>query len=446
MVGLLPYVESPMNFAETVAYLLSLGNETVTIKLGLRNTEVLLAALGDPQKSFQSVQIAGTNGKGSTAVVVESICQEAGIHTGLYTSPHLVSITERIKINGSNISEDEFAAHATRVRAAAAGLLDSHQLETLPTFFEHVTAIAFLAFSAAGVELAILETGLGGRLDATTVARAHTVAITPIALDHQEYLGATLRAIATEKAAIIRPGVMAIVGPQPAEALDVILRQCEESNVVPDLDQCRITIDDVIDGWFRVTVETNYGLYDRVLLSLRGRHQIRNVATAIKIAEALAAQDFEISREAIMDGVRKARHPGRLEMLAGNPPILVDGAHNPSGAHALRRFFDEFIKQPLTIVFGAMNDKQIDQMAAILFAPADCLIFTKADHPRAADPEDLLKIGRGLNYSAQLFTATSLKDAIELAKKKTPDRGTICVTGSLYLVGEAIALRKANSA
>ena len=435
-----------MNFAETVAYLLSLGNETVAIKLGLRNTEVLLEELGDPQKSFQAVQIAGTNGKGSTAVVVESICQEAGIHTGLYTSPHLVSITERIRINGSNIPEDEFAEHATRVRAAAAALLDSHKLETLPTFFEHVTAIAFLAFKAAGVELAILETGLGGRLDATTVAQAHTVAITPIALDHQEHLGEALRDIAAEKAAIIRPGVMAIVGPQPAEALDVILRRCDESDVIPDLDQCRITIDDVIDGWFRVTVETNYGLYDRVLLSLRGRHQIRNVATAIKIAEALAAQDFEISRESIMDGVRKARHPGRLETLAGNPPILVDGAHNPSGARALRRFFDEFIKQPLTIIFGAMNDKRIEEMATILFATAGCLIFTKADHPRAAAPEDLLEIARRLNYGAQLSTSPSLSEAIALAKEKTPDRGTICVTGSLYLVGEAIALRRAGSA
>ena len=435
-----------MNFPETQQYLLSLGNETVAIKLGLRNTEVLLAELGDPHESFQSVQIAGTNGKGSTAVVLESICQEAGIQTGLFTSPHLVSITERIKIDGSNISEHDFAHHATRVRAAAEELLASQQLDTLPTYFEHVTAIAFLAFKAAGVELAILETGLGGRLDATTVARASTVAITPISLDHQEYLGETLRDIASEKAAIIRPGVMAIVGPQPAEALDVILQQCKESDVIPDLDQCRISIDDVMDGWFRVTVETNYGLYDRVLLSLRGRHQIRNVATAIKIAEALATQDFEISREAIMDGVRKARHPGRLEMLPGTPPILVDGAHNPSGALALRRFFDEFSRQPLTIVFGAMNDKRIGEMAAILFAVADCLIFTKADHPRAAAPEDLLGIAQGLNYGTQLFTASTLGEAIELAKEKTPDRGTICVTGSLYLVGEAIALRKAGNA
>ncbi len=433
-----------MNFAETQQYLLSLGHETLAIKLGLRNTELLLEALGNPHQSFQSVQIAGTNGKGSTAAVLESICQEAGIPTGLYTSPHLVSITERIRIDGQSICEDEFARHATQVRASAAALLDSARLETLPTFFEHLTAIALLAFKAARVKLAILETGIGGRLDATTVAGAHTVALTPIALDHQEYLGESLAKIAAEKAAIIRPGVMAIVGPQSVEALEVILRQCTESNVMPDLDQCRITIDDVMDGWFRVTIETNSGLYDRVLLTLRGRHQIRNVAVAIKIAEALATQGFEISRIAIMDGIRKARHPGRLEMLPGNPPLLVDGAHNPAAAKALRRFFDEFIKNPLTIVFGAMNDKRIDEMAAILFPTADCVIFTKSDNPRAVAPEDLLEIARPLEYGARLFTTSSLPEAIALAKEQTPERGTICVTGSLQLVGETIALRNAG--
>src|SRR5205814_2709387 len=185
-----------------------------TIKLGLRNTELLLESLCNPHESFESVQIAGTNGKGSTAVMLDSMCRAARISTGLYTSPHLVSITERIAIGGRAISEESFASYASEVREAAEELLARGKIEALPTFFEHVTAIALLAFRDAGVRLAILETGLGGRLDATTVAGANTVAITPVSLDHEEYLGETIEEIAYEKAAIIRPGVTAIIATQ----------------------------------------------------------------------------------------------------------------------------------------------------------------------------------------------------------------------------------------
>src|SRR5215510_13714376 len=181
-----------MLFDEALAYLLSLGHETLTIKLGLDNTKTLLTALGNPQRSFRSVQIAGTNGKGSTGVMLDSICRAAGIRTGLFTSPHLISITERILIGGRQISEDEFARLTTKVKETAEALVNKGHLETLPTFFEHVTAIALLAFHDAQVELAILETGLGGRLDSTTAVGAEVVAITQVAMDHEEYLGHTL--------------------------------------------------------------------------------------------------------------------------------------------------------------------------------------------------------------------------------------------------------------
>src|SRR3989442_3615343 len=203
-----------MDFEQTISYLLSLGHETLTIKLGLENTETLLGALANPHKQFPSVQIAGTNGKGSTAVMLESICRAAGIRAGLFTSPHLISITERVRMGGEEISESDFAKLTQRVKTAAEDLLGHGRLETLPTFFEHVTAIALLAFREGNVELAILETGLGGRLDSTTAAGAGIVALTPIAKDHEEYLGHTLAEIAVEKAAIIRPGVTAIVAPQ----------------------------------------------------------------------------------------------------------------------------------------------------------------------------------------------------------------------------------------
>jgi dihydrofolate synthase/folylpolyglutamate synthase len=222
-----------MSFDEALSYLLSLGHETLTIKLGLRNTETLLAALGNPHREFPSVQIAGTNGKGSTAVILASICRAAGIRTGLFTSPHLISITERIQIAGEQVSETDFARLTTRVKECAEELVTQGRLETLLTFFEHVTAIALLAFREAKVELAILETGLGGRLDSTTAASADIVAITPVAIDHEEYLGDSLAEIAAEKAAIIRPGVTAIVAPQIEEALRVILRQCQRAGVEP---------------------------------------------------------------------------------------------------------------------------------------------------------------------------------------------------------------------
>jgi dihydrofolate synthase/folylpolyglutamate synthase len=222
-----------MQFDEALQYLLGLGHETLAIKLGLANTERLLEALGNPQTSFPSVQIAGTNGKGSTAVMLEAIAHAAGIKVGLYTSPHLVSITERIRIDKQEVSREDFARLTTQVRNAAEQLLKDGSLSTLPTFFEHLTAIALLAFKEARIQLAVLETGLGGRLDATTTARAETVGITPVALDHQEYLGETLAEIAAEKAAIIRPGVTAVIAPQDAEALEVILRRCEDCVVKP---------------------------------------------------------------------------------------------------------------------------------------------------------------------------------------------------------------------
>src|ERR1044071_2928180 len=277
-----------MNFEEAVEYLLSLGHETLAIKLGLRNTELLVNALDNPERAFQSVQIAGTNGKGSTATMLDSICRAAGIKTGLYTSPHLVSITERIKVSGVEIAREEFAACATTVREV------SEQLEALPTFFEQVTAIALLAFRNARVELAILETGLGGRLDSTTAANARIVGITSIAFDHEEYLGDTIESIAAEKAAIIRPGVRAVIGKQPEPAaLDVLLKRCEQVGVTPIL--------------ANATGER--------VLGLRGQHQIDNAAVAIGLAELLRAEGFAISDSAIATGLKTAKHAGRLEVI-----------------------------------------------------------------------------------------------------------------------------------
>jgi len=414
--------------------------------LGLRNTELLLERLANPHKSFESVQIAGTNGKGSTAVVLDSICRAAGIKTGLFTSPHLISITERIRIDGCEISKDSFAKYAGEVRVAAESLVARGKLEALPTFFEHVTAIALLAFREAGISLAILETGLGGRLDATTVAGAETVAITSLALDHQEHLGETLEEIAAEKAAIIRPGVAAIIARQTPPALDVILRRCAECDVQPSVDECRLEIENATaDGRFRVTFDTREGRYQNVLLELRGRHQIMNVAVAIRLAESLRRLGFAIPAASIVKGIETARHAGRLELLEGHPSLLLDGAHNPSGAQALREFICEFVHVPLTLVFGGMKDKKLREIAAILFPTADHLILAEPDNPRAAGIADLRRLAETIVDQEKILAAPSVKQALCQAKEATPSGGLICVTGSLYLVGEVKAILNASS-
>jgi dihydrofolate synthase/folylpolyglutamate synthase len=408
-----------MNFEAAVGYLLGLGHETLTIKLGLRNTELLLNALDNPERAFQSVQIAGTNGKGSTAAMLDLICRAAGIRTGLYTSPHLVSITERIKCSGTDITREDFAACATVVRDVCEQLLRDKHIEALPTFFEQLTAIALLAFRNAGVELAILETGLGGRLDSTTAANAHIVGITSIALDHQEYLGNTIESIAREKAAIIRPGVRAVIGRQEyPEALDVLLQRCEETGVTPTL----------------VGHDSN-SIEERVTLALRGRHQIDNAAVAIRLAELLCETGFNIPHAAIVTGLETVQHPGRLELIQHKPAFLIDGAHNPAGAKSLRSYLDEFALHPLTLVFGAMRDKQLEEIGEILFPSADLLVLTTVDNPRSATLEMLEPIARRFALGNILKSDVSA-EALQIALANTSSEGMICIAGSLYLVGE----------
>lgn len=432
-------------FDEALNYLLSLGHETLAIKLGLTNTERLLEALGNPQKTFPSVQIAGTNGKGSTAVMLEAVARAAGIKTGLYTSPHLVHITERIRVSNREISRDDFARLTTLIRETAKRLLDEGGLETLPTFFEHLTAIAFVAFSEARVELAILETGLGGRLDATTTAQAEIVAITPIALDHQEYLGETLGEIAAEKAAIIRPGVAAIIAPQSPEAFNVILKRCADCGVAPRVDECEIKMLDADkNGRVSATFKTKEGSYENVLLGLRGRHQTTNASVAITLAEALRERGFSIPREAIVEGLESSTHAGRLDLREGQPAILFDGAHNPAGARALRDYLDEFIKAPITLIFGAMRDKDLREIASTLFPVAHQLILTQPSNPRAATIE-LLEQALPSDFEINRLTlAPSLTEALRAAHRLTPPDGLVCFTGSLYLIGEVMQAMNLN--
>lgn len=426
-----------MDFSESLEYLLNLGNEVLAMKLGLENIEKLLAALGNPEKNFLKIQVAGTNGKGSTCVFLDSICVSAGIKTGLFTSPHLVSITERIKINGREISEEDFARHATKIREISEGLLKDGELENLPTFFEQVTAIAISAFDEAKIELVIFETGLGGRFDATTATKAEIAAITPIDFDHQDILGNSLKEIAAEKAAIIRKDTRVIVAPQSSEAQRVITGKCREVGVEPIFASTDFTVKTKgypFDKMFTVMFKTENDVYPEILLKMIGRHQFVNASLAISVAEILGEFGFKISSESIKSGLENARHKGRLEFWNN---ILFDGAHNIAGAKALRSFLDEFIEQPITIVFGAMRDKDLSQIAEILFPKADFLIFTKPDNPRSMETAELLKFVSKDFDKEKVFAAETVKDAIIKAGELNVQEGLILITGSLYLVGEA---------
>ncbi len=417
-----------MNFQESVSYLYSLGNEVLAMKLGLENPRKLLHVLGNPHEKYLKIQVAGTNGKGSTCAFLDSICRQANIKTGLYTSPHLISITERIKIDGEEISESEFAKYATIVRSKVQSLKSKVEGVT-PTFFEQVTAIALLAFAENGVELAILETGLGGRLDATTAANAEIVAITPIDYDHQQYLGETLSEIAGEKAAIIREDTKVIISPQQKEAELVVKGRCREVGVEPIWATTDIKSKIYNEQGYKI-VSTGFTTpkmtYPNIILGLAGKHQIENASVAIGIAEVLQHFNFKINDFEMCLGLETAKHKGRLEFCEG---ILFDGSHNIAGAKALRDYLEEFVHQPITLIFGAMKDKDISGIAETLFPIADKLILTKPENDRSAEPEDLAKLTK-----QEVYLTQNIAQALEIAKK-FPGNLT-CVTGSLYLVGE----------
>ena len=430
-----------MNFSESLEYLFNLGNEVLAMKLGLENIGRLLTELGNPEKEFIKVQVAGTNGKGSTCAFLDSICVSAGIRTGLYTSPHLISITERIKIGEQEISEKDFARHATKIKEISESLLENGDLETLPTFFEQVTTIAISAFDEANIDLAILETGLGGRFDATTATKAEIVAITPIDFDHQNILGNTLAEIAAEKAAIIREDTIVIIASQRKEVEKVILGKCREVGVEPIRvsTDFQIKKDPEISPMLYTTFKTASNNYPNVLISLYGRYQFENAATAIAIAETLKDFNFNISQYSIIGGLETAKHKGRLEFYDN---FLFDGAHNIAGAGALKEFLDEFINQPITLVFGAMRDKDLSEIAAILFPKAKTLILTKPNNERSIETSELLKIVPTAFDQKNVKLAETVAEAITTAKLITKETELILITGSLYLVGEAQEILK----
>lgn len=433
-----------MNYDESVGALLALGREMASPqqarvqKFGLENITTLAAALGNPQHAAPCVHIAGTNGKGSTAAMLDSILRASGMRTGLYTSPHLERINERIRIQGADISDERFAAVWTHVQAVIESLLANGRLAAHPTYFECITAIAFLAFAEARTDFAVYEVGLGGRLDATNIVQPEVAVITSIDFDHENFLGHSIAEIANEKAGIIKRGACVVSSAERPEAREVIAKRCKEQGA---------RLVEVDDAWRVDEITAAGGLY-RARVSavgpnatftieppLPGRFQIRNALTAATIARLLEECKFPITDQTIGRGIRTAQWPGRLERLQARPAVYLDGAHNPAGAKELLKFWEEnFDGRRIILVYGAMRDKAVDEIAGLLFPRADFVILTEPLQPRAISAPMLGEMTVHLAKQAIVVPdpSAALERAIEIAG---PD-DAVFATGSLYLVGD----------
>lgn len=405
-----------MNYADSVQFLYALGNEVRTIKLGLDRIRTVLAALDDPQCAYRVVHVAGTNGKGSVCSMIDAGLRAAGIRSGMFTSPHLIDPTERIQVDGMPVSRAAFE-RAFNVVHETAGKLD---LDVHPTYFETVTAMAFWLFREVGVETAVVEVGLGGRLDATNIVEPALTVITPIDFDHQIYLGNTLEEIAGEKAGILKSGVPAIFGRQRPEAASVL------NSRATDL---AIPVTRAEDFEIRDLNVTALGSrFSGLKCPLPGEHQVDNAVIAAQALIALGVSP---------QGIEEARWPGRLEHVAPNPDVILDGAHNPAGARALASYLRRFYAgRKIWMIFGAMRDKDVTDVARILFDVASELVFTApiATAARAMPPDALQKLAcRG-------HAEATIQAALDYTLKRCSAEDVIVVTGSLYLVGETRAL------
>jgi dihydrofolate synthase/folylpolyglutamate synthase len=431
-----------MSYAAAIDQLNSMTPELFTRpgqprrKFSLKEIGILLAALGDPQRRFPSVLIAGTNGKGSTAATLASILTASGVRTGLYTSPHLARANERIRVDGVEIADEDFARHFFAVQETAQKLLDAGRLPQLPSFFEVLTAQALLYFAESGVGLAVLEVGMGGRLDATNIVDPLLSIITDISLDHTEWLGSTIAAITREKAGILRRRGTLVTLSQHPEANQVLGERAAE------LGACLVNAAAYLPSQRGLTaapytVEV-FGEPVKVASPLVGAHQQRNLALAIAAAvELQSSHGLPVTAEAIAEGIRQTRWPGRMERLHGESvEWLLDVAHNPAGACALHSGLSGLWNQkhPRCLVFSCLRDKPAAEMARILFPFFDRVILTPIHSARATAIDDLEAAARATGSS--FITAASVGEALKIAAESAQG-GVAVVSGSVYLVGEA---------
>ena len=406
-----PNPQSPLG------YLFSL--EQFGIKFGLQNISAIVAALGRPDQTFRSIHVAGTNGKGSVAAMAAAALRAAGHRTARYTSPHLLDLAERFVIDGEPVSQGALAGAVADVRATIEALRERGVLDVQPTFFEVTTAVAFELFRRAHVEVAVLEVGLGGRLDATNVVTPVVTAITSIAFDHETYLGHSLREIATEKAGIIKPGVPVVVGPLEAEAAAAV----ETIAIQRGAEIIRATASHA-DGF---------------TVGLAGAHQRVNAGIAVRVLQTADACGIAVPRAAIAAGVADPRWPGRLDRrrFPDGRELLLDAAHNPAGATALASYLKADGRGQRPLVFAAMRDKHVREMLEALLPEASRLVATAASTPRSAEPEAIAAVARELSPTLEIDVAPGAAAALDCAWRTAPD---IVVAGSIFLLGDVLKL------
>jgi dihydrofolate synthase/folylpolyglutamate synthase len=432
-----------MSYAAAIEGLYALAGELHSApgqphrKFELGEMRILAAALGHPENKFPAVLVAGTNGKGSTSATLASILTSAGYRVGLYTSPHLSRVNERIQVDGVPIADDEFAALYFRVDDCARKLVNDGTLRGYPSFFEAMTALAFLAFAEKAVDIAVLEVGMGGRLDATNIVEPIFSVITDISLDHTEWLGSTITEIAREKSGILRQDGVLITLPQHPEANQVIGEAAVAHNVrgVNAADYVPAQSDVDSSGRYPLKV-----LGERIEAAspLAGVHQQRNIALAIATAAELSnSHSYNITAGNIAEGIQRTRWPGRLERFseAGRADVLLDVAHNPAGAWALRSALSHLDPQPksMTAVFGCLRDKAVKEIAQILFPLFDAVVLTEVDSPRTASLAEMQSAAE--STGVKIETAPTPQEALLRAQVLAPSDGLIVVTGSVYLVG-----------
>ena len=419
-----------MNYKESIAYLESLGQ--FGIRLGMERIKQLLFVLGHPENQIKTIHVAGTNGKGSVTTMISTILLEAGCRVGKFTSPHLVKYNERIQINEQDITDEEFAKVLTTVREFADDLVKKGACEQ-PTQFEILTAAAFHYFALNRVDYVVVEVGLGGLWDSTNLIKPLVSVITNIALDHTKVLGNTIEEIALQKAGIIKEQVPVVTGAEgdalgPIRVMSAVKQAPLYEYGVSFRGQ---EISSSMDGQkFRLMAGTNYA--SEYELQLPGGHQIRNAALAIVAAKIVSKQDPRITEEHLHLGAAHTKWPGRLEKIAAAPDVILDGAHNPNGAEALRNALDKYYpEQKRAFVFGMMGDKSVDEVIKILFRPSDTVFTVRADDgPRAAEAADLAE-----RVGSNAVPADSVGRAFRLACEAAGKDGVVCVCGSLYLVG-----------
>ena len=421
---------------DPVEYLLSL--EHLGIKFGLDNIRAISAALGNPQDRYRSIIVAGTNGKGSVTAMVDAILGASGLRTARYTSPHLVRLEERFVVVGRPVATASFHDAVAVVHDAVAALRRAGGLAAEPTFFEVTTAVGFELFRRAGVDIAVLEVGMGGRFDATNIVRPMAGAITTIDFDHERYLGRTLGAIASEMAGIVKPGMTVVTGEEDAEPLEVIEAACRErgARLVRAREGVTSAIE-VADGRVRLDLETPGRRYEPVTLGLRGRHQADNAIVAVRVIEALAARGVAVEEGAVERGLSAVSWRGRLDLVEAGAGrrVLFDAAHNPAGARALAAYLREVHPRGLPLVFGVMRDKDAAGMLATLLPLATQVIFTEPPTPRAAPPDALVAIARQAGREDGVEVVREPIAALERAWQHSP---TAVAAGSIFLVGDLL--------